>query len=102
VAAAGEAGAGGAAAGPSSVAAAAAAADAAALAAVEHSTAGRVLGAIGNTLFFGGVAAASFFGYYTYRYEVPQIERMVEETEAKPENAFPGSSVRVRGLEGGV
>ena len=74
--------------------AAAAAADAAALDAIEHSAAGRVLSVIGNTLFFGSVAAASFFGYYTYRYDVGQVERMIEETESKPENAFPGSSVR--------
>lgn len=73
----------------------AAAADIAALDAIENSAAGRVLSAIGNTLFFGGVATASFFGYYTYRYDVDQIDRMVEETEAKSENAFPGSSVWV-------
>ncbi len=78
--------------------AAAAAADAAALDAIGHSTAGRVLSAVGNTLFFGSVAAASFFGYYTYRYNLDQVERMIEETESKPENAFPGSSVRLAWL----
>lgn len=73
----------------------AAAADAAAVDTLEHSAAGRVLSALGNALFFGSVAAASFFGYYSYRYDVDQVERMVEETQARPENAFPGSSVRV-------
>lgn len=67
--------------------------------AIEHSAAGRVLSALGNSLFFGGVAAASFFGYYSYRYDVDQVERMVEETRARPENAFPGSSVSAAGWE---
>lgn len=62
-------GGGGAAAGP----AAAAAAEGAAVDALESTALGRVFSAIGNTLFFGSVAAASFFGYYTYRYDVDQV-----------------------------
>lgn len=88
--AAGSGGAGSAGAGP-----AAAAAEGAAVDALESTALGRVFSAIGNTLFFGSVAAASFFGYYTYRYDVDQVDRMVSETEAKPENAFAGSSVWV-------
>lgn len=134
-------GGGGAGAGP-----AGAASEGAAVDALESSALGRVFSAIGNTLFFGSVAAASFFGYYTYRYDVDQVgagcwlmhawaaiagwaggrgcaraacmcprcstlsryfcllfapvahrqvDRMVSETEAKPENAFAGSSVRL-------
>lgn len=79
----------------------AAAADTAAAHASEHAAVGRVFSALGNTLFFGGVATASFFGYYTYRYDVDQVERMVEETQSKPENAFVGSSVGGWGLERG-
>ncbi|KAI7839905.1 hypothetical protein COHA_006385 [Chlorella ohadii] len=75
-----------------STAEAAAAAEAAAL---DAGPVGRIFSAIGNTLFFGGVAAASFFGYYTYRYDVDQVDRMISETESKPENAFPGSSMWV-------
>ena len=76
---------------PEAEAAGAAAAEAEADA-LESTAAGRVLSAVGNALFLGGVAAASFFGYYTYRYEADQVEHMVEETK-KPDNAFPGSSV---------
>ena len=47
---------------------------------------------LGNTLFFGGVAATAYFGYYTYRYSSDQLDTMVQETE-KAENAFPGSQV---------
>ena len=47
---------------------------------------------IGNTLFFGGVAATAYFGYYTYRYSSDQLDTMVQETQ-KAENAFPGSQV---------
>lgn len=86
---------GGAAGAAPGAAAAAAAADAAALEAVENSTVGRVFSVLGNALFFGGVAAASFFGYYTYRYDVDQVDRMIVETEEKPENAFAGSSLWV-------
>ena len=54
---------------------------------------GAGLGAwLGNGLFFGGVAAAAFFGYYTYRYSSDQLDTMIQETE-KTENAFPGSQV---------
>ena len=66
--AAGSGGAGSAGAGP-----AAAAAEGAAVDALESTALGRVFSAIGNTLFFGSVAAASFFGYYTYRYDVDQV-----------------------------
>ena len=89
------AGAGGAGAGPSSEAGAAAAAAGLDAAAIENTAAGRVLSALGNALFFGGVAAASFFGYYTYRYDAEQMERMVEATASQQENAFVGSSLWV-------
>jgi len=48
---------------------------------------------LGNTIFFSGVAASAFFGYYTYRYSSDQLDTMIQETE-KSENAFPGSEVR--------
>ena len=54
-------------------AAGAAAADAAALEALESSAVGRAFSVLGNVLFFGGVAAASFFGYYTYSYNCDQV-----------------------------
>lgn len=65
---------------------------------LESTAVGRTLSALGNALFFGGVAAASFFGYYTYHYEAGQVETMVEETR-KPENSFPGSSLWVPVME---
>jgi hypothetical protein len=53
---------------------------------------------VGNTLFFGSVAATAYFGYYTYRYSSDQLDTMVQETQ-KAENAFPGSQVgSVHGL----
>ncbi|KAL6766283.1 TIM50 [Auxenochlorella protothecoides x Auxenochlorella symbiontica] len=70
-----------------------------------------LLNAAGNAVFFGGVAAASFFGYYYWRYEVDELEALVEST-SRPENAFPGSGAwaavmgwyveRRRALEGEV
>ena len=164
-----------------------AAAEAATADALESTAAGRAVAALGNALFFGGLAAASFFGYYTYKYDVdqvgaaegavrggglagrrrwsaatresrslksraprlqpgsrteaaarqpssrrrpaaeaplairrchrcssraaqlrlapharppPQVERMVDETESNPDNAFPGSSVRSKQAAG--
>lgn len=61
--------------------------------ALENTAVGRVFSAIGNTLFFGGLGAAGFFGYYTYRYDADQVAHMVEETK-KEENSFPGSKAR--------
>lgn len=55
-------------------------------------SAGRVIGGLGNALFFGVLGTGAFFGYYTYRYTNDQIETMIEETK-KPDNSFPGSSV---------
>ena len=52
-----------------------AAAEGAAIEAAESSGVGRAFSALGNALFFGGVAAASFFGYYTYRYDCDQVRR---------------------------
>lgn len=52
---------------------AAAAAEAAAADALESTGVGRAVSALGNALFFGGLAAASFFGYYTLKYEVDQV-----------------------------
>ncbi|KAK9823312.1 hypothetical protein WJX72_001853 [[Myrmecia] bisecta] len=54
--------------------------------------AGRVFSVLGNTLFFGALAAGGFFGYYTYRYNTDQIGTMIDETQ-KEENSFPGSQV---------
>jgi hypothetical protein len=55
--------------------------------------AGRALSALGGTLFYGAAATAAFFGYYTYSYDVEQLDHMIEETQ-KGENSFPGSTVR--------
>lgn len=63
----------GAAAGHASAGSTAEAAAAAEAAAMDAGPVGRLFSALGNTLFFGGVAAASFFGYYTYRYDVDQV-----------------------------
>jgi len=68
------------------------AADAAAMDLLENSTLGRVVSVFGNTLFFGGLAATSYFGYYTYKYDEEQMQRLIND-RAKPENSFPGSSV---------
>jgi hypothetical protein len=68
------------------------AADAAAMDLLENSTLGRVVSVFGNTLFFGGLAATSYFGYYTYKYDEEQMQRLIND-KAKPENSFPGSSV---------
>lgn len=74
-------------------AAGAAAAEAAVMAEAPAGPAARAAMALGNALFFGGVAASAFFGYYTWCYDLGQVATMVEETR-KPENAFVGSSVR--------
>lgn len=71
-----------------STAEAAAAAEAAA---VDAGPIGRLFSALGNTLFFGGVAAASFFGYYTYRYDVDQVRRPGQLT-AQQHGVFPAAA----------
>ncbi|KAK2080395.1 hypothetical protein QBZ16_000248 [Prototheca wickerhamii] len=79
---------------------AAAGAEAASASAAAPSTPlSRAISVIGNGLFFGGVATASYFGYYYYRYDADELERMVEETRTKPENAFPGSGLWVPAME---
>ena len=80
----------GSAAGGGGAAAAAAAGDV-----LEHTAVGRVFSAIGNGLFFGGLGAAAFFGYYTYQYDTDQVAHMVEETRNEQSNAFAGSKVSV-------
>lgn len=65
--------------------------------ALEHSTAGQFFSALGNVLFYGGVGACAFFGYYHYAYNIDQLEHMVNETE-RPENQFFGSSLWVASL----
>lgn len=54
---------------------------------------GRLFSILGNTIFYGGLGATAFFGYYQYNYTTAQLEHMIEETY-KEENRFPGSSVR--------
>lgn len=51
----------------------------------------KALSAVGNAMFFTGVAAAAFFGYYTYRYSAQELEQLVNERK-QPETEFPGSS----------
>lgn len=69
---------------------------AAAADALENSAIGRAFSAIGNALFLGGVGAAAFFGYYTYRYDTDQVAHMVEETRREEANKFLGSKVGLR------
>ena len=74
-------------------AAAAAAAAASSSGAGERSRLASALAGLGNALFFAGLGAGAFFGYYTARYTSDQVETMVEQTK-EPENSFPGSPVR--------
>jgi len=60
------------------------------------STAGRIAGAIGNTILLGGLGAGAFFGYYTYRYTPDEIDAMIE-ARSQPEAAGPGNEVRTLG-----
>ena len=54
---------------------------------------GRLLGLIGRTVMLGGTGASIAAAYYTYRYELGEIETIVRETKTKKDNAFLGSEL---------
>ena len=41
----------------------------------------------------GGTGASLAAGYYTYRYDLGEIETIVRETKSKQDNAFLGSGM---------
>ena len=71
----------------------AATAEAVAAESLEHSGAGRVFSAIGNTIFYGALGVGAFIGYYHYNYTLDQLEHMVDETQKGAENQFFGSGI---------
>jgi import inner membrane translocase subunit TIM50 len=58
----------------------------------EHSSFGRLLSAVGNSIFYGALGVSAFIGYYHYAYDINQLESMVKESQ-NAENQFPGSSL---------
>ena len=55
----------------------------------------RIISAAGNTLFFAALGTTAYFGYYTLRYNTSDMQDLIDERK-RPENEFPGSSVRLR------
>ena len=53
----------------------------------------RLLSAAGNTLFIAALGTTAYFGYYTLRYNTSEMQDLIDQRK-KPENEFPGSSVR--------
>lgn len=70
----------------------------AASSAAPPTAASRLFNALSNGLFYSFLGGAAFVGYYQYSYEAEQLQRIVDETEQKPENAFPGSSLWVKAM----
>lgn len=56
-----------------------------------------MLSAAGNAVFFAALGGVAYFGYYTFRYTTPQMEELIRQRK-QPDQAFPGSSVRLLGL----
>ena len=54
-------------------------------------TVGRVLGTVGNALFFGCVGAGAFFGYHHYAYDRMDLEQEVKRIKESPD-AMPHSN----------
>jgi len=55
------------------------------------------LSAAGNALFFAALGGVTYFGYYTFRYTTPEMEELIRQRK-QPDQAFPGSSVRLLNL----
>ena len=53
----------------------------------------QLLSAAGNTLFIAALGTTAYFGYYTLRYNTSEMQDLIDQRK-KPENEFPGSSVR--------
>ena len=53
----------------------------------------RALGWLGRGILLGSAGTGIAAGYYTYRYDLGELETIVRETKAKEENAFLGSKL---------
>jgi mitochondrial import inner membrane translocase subunit TIM50 len=60
---------------------------------LENTAVGRAFSALGNALFFASVGAASFFGYYTYRYSTDEVDSIVKESKQGLTNSNPATNV---------
>jgi mitochondrial import inner membrane translocase subunit TIM50 len=59
---------------------------------LQRSAAGRVLGTLGNALFFGTVGAGIFIGYHHYAYDPRDLQQQVEDVK-RAENPLPTSKL---------
>lgn len=60
---------------------------------LENTAVGRAFSAFGNALFFGSVGAATFFGYYTYKYSADEVDALVKESKQDLTNSNPATHV---------